>query len=38
MTVRLNGTSGSTFLYPGILRPNGVLTFAPRDANGDSRF
>jgi hypothetical protein len=38
MTVRLNGTSGSTFLHPNSIEPFGIMTFAPRDSNGNSRF
>jgi len=37
LTTRLNHVSNSTF-FVTLIRPGGVFTLAPRDANGDSRF
>jgi len=38
LTTGLNHVSGSTFFVTTLIRPGGVFTLAPRDANGDSRF
>jgi len=37
LTTRMNHLSNSTF-FATLIRPGGVFTLAPRDANGDSRF
>ena len=37
LTTRMNHLSNSTF-FVTLIRPGGVFTLAPRDANGDSRF
>ena len=38
LTTGLNHVSNSTFFVTTLIRPGGVFTLAPRDANGDSRF
>ena len=37
LTTRMNHLSNSTF-FATLIRPGGVFTLAPRNANGDSRF